>query len=154
LSFNSRVVSAHWDDSVDRWTVTLEDGQAQFLSLCTGIASRYHMPEFKGEVHHTSRWPEKYDFEGKKVGGIGTGATGVHMIQELAPVVAHLTVFQRMPNLALPMKQRKMSAEEQQKLKDEWYTILFGHRYQTFSGFPHDLVRKPIAETTVEEQVL
>ncbi|KAJ3991430.1 cyclohexanone monooxygenase [Lentinula boryana] len=163
VSFNSRVVSAHWDDSVDRWTVTSEDGRifrAQFLSLCTGIASKHHMPEikgidkFKGEVHHTSRWPEKYDFAGKKVGVIGTGATGVQVIQELAPVVAHLTVFQRTPNLALPMKQRKMSAEEQQKLKDEWYTILFGRRYQTFSGFPHDLVPKPIAETTVEERAL
>ncbi|KAJ3978891.1 hypothetical protein F5890DRAFT_1380070, partial [Lentinula detonsa] len=89
VSFNSRVVSAHWDDSVDRWTVTLEDSQAQFLSLCTGIALRYHMPEFKGidkfkgEVHHTLRWLEKYNFKGKKVRGIGTGATGVHMIQEL-----------------------------------------------------------------------
>ncbi|KAJ3898747.1 cyclohexanone monooxygenase [Lentinula edodes] len=160
--FNSRVASAHWNDSVDRWTVTTEDGRVfrgQFLSLCTGIGSKSHIPEFKGldtfpgEVHHSSRWPEKYDFKGKKAGIIGTGATGVQIIQEIAPVVSHLTVFQRTPNLTLPMRQRKISVEEQKKLKD-LYPILYGRRYQTFAGFPYDLDPKPVADTTPEERAL
>ncbi|KAJ3975768.1 cyclohexanone monooxygenase [Lentinula raphanica] len=165
ISFNSRVVSASWDDSVDRWTLTTEDGRkfrGQFLSLCTGIASKYHLPEirgietFQGEIHHSSRWPkeDEYDFKGKKVGVIGTGATGVQIIQELAPIASHLTVFQRTPNLALPMKQRKISVEEQTKLKEEWYPIFYGRRNQTFSGFLHDLVPKSIAQTTKEERAL
>ncbi|KAJ4478403.1 cyclohexanone monooxygenase [Lentinula aciculospora] len=163
VSFSSRVISAHWNDSVDRWTVTTEDGRVfrgQFLSLCTGIASKYHIPEFKGiasfkgEVHHTARWPEEYDFKGKRVGVIGTGSTGVQVIQEIAPIVSHLTVFQRTPNLALPMKQRKISVEEQDKLKKELYPIFYGRRNQTFSGFLHDLDPKPMAETTLEERTL
>ncbi|KAJ3848875.1 cyclohexanone monooxygenase [Lentinula lateritia] len=163
VMFNSRVVSAHWNDSVDRWTVTVEDGrvfQSQFISLCTGIASKYHLPElrgmesFKGEVHHSSRWPEKYDFKGKRVGVIGTGATGVQIIQEIAPIVDHLTVFQRTPNLALPMRQQKISIEEQARMKKELYPIFYGRRYQTFSGFLYDIDPKPIADTTPEELAL
>ncbi|KAJ3792681.1 cyclohexanone monooxygenase [Lentinula aff. detonsa] len=160
--FNSRVASAHWNDSVNRWTVTTEDGRvfrAQFLSLCTGIGSKYYVPDFKGldtfkgEVHHTARWPEEYDFTGKRAGIIGTGATGVQVIQEIAPVVAHLTVFQRTPNLTLPMRQRKISVEEQKKMKD-LYPILYRRRYQTFAGFPYDLDPKPVADTTPEERAL
>ncbi|KAJ3780794.1 cyclohexanone monooxygenase [Lentinula aff. detonsa] len=160
--FNSRVASAHWNDSVNRWTVTTEDGRvfrAQFLSLCTGIGSKYHVPDFKGldtfkgEVHHTARWPEEYDFTGKRAGIIGTGATGVQVIQEIAPVVAHLTVFQRTPNLTLPMRQRKISVEEQKKMKT-LYPILYRRRYQTFAGFPYDLDPKPVADTTPEERAL
>ncbi|KAJ4498526.1 hypothetical protein C8R41DRAFT_864715 [Lentinula lateritia] len=99
--FNSRVVSAHWDDSADRWNLTTEDGEVfrgQFLSLCTGIGSKYYIPEFKGlntfkgEMHHTARWPETHDYKGKRIGVIGTGATGVQVIQEIAPVVAHLNL--------------------------------------------------------------
>ncbi|KAE9390459.1 cyclohexanone monooxygenase [Gymnopus androsaceus JB14] len=161
--FNTRVDSAVWDDSVDRWTLTTEDGQvfrAQFLSLCTGLGSKSFTPEFKGietfkgEVHHTSRWPEEYDLTGKRVGIIGTGATGVQVIQEIAPIVDHLTVFQRTPNLCLPMRQRQISAEEQEKLKDRLYPILFGRRNQTFSGFPYDVDSKPTLDATTEERIL
>ncbi|KAJ3981157.1 cyclohexanone monooxygenase [Lentinula detonsa] len=161
--YNSRVASAHWNDSVNRWTVTTEDGRvfrAQFLSLCTGIGAKHHIPEFKGldtfegEIHHASRWPEEYDFTGKRAGVIGTGSTGVQIIQEIAPVVAHLTVFQRTPNLTLPMRQRKISPEEQDQLKEDLYPVFYNRRNQTFSGLFYDLDPTPIADTTPEERTL
>ncbi|KAJ4478402.1 cyclohexanone monooxygenase [Lentinula aciculospora] len=160
--FNSRVASAHWNDSIDQWTVTTEDSRVfrgQFLSLCTGIGSKSYIPEFKGldtfkgEVHHSSRWPEQYDFTGKRAGIIGTGATGVQIIQEIAPIVSHLTVFQRTPNLTLPMKQRRIGVQEQEKMKD-LYPLFYARRYQTFAGFPYDLESKPVADTTPEERAL
>ncbi|KAE9392011.1 FAD/NAD(P)-binding domain-containing protein [Gymnopus androsaceus JB14] len=161
--FNSRVVSAVWDNSEDRWTVTTEDGRvfrAQFLSLCTGGGSKYYIPEykgletFKGQMHHTARWPNECNLEGKRVGVIGTGATGVQLIQEIAPIVGHLTVFQRTPNLTLPRRQRDVSAEEQEKLKNDFYPILFNRRYQTFAGMHHDLDPKPTLDATPEERAI
>ncbi|KAJ4478401.1 cyclohexanone monooxygenase [Lentinula aciculospora] len=159
--FNSRVVAARWSDSIDRWTLTTEDGQVfrgQFLSLCTGIGSKYHIPKFKGldsfqgEMHHTARWPKDYDYKGKRVGIIGTGATGVQVIQEIAPLVAHLTVFQRTPNLTLPMRQRTLTPEE--KVKKDLYAVSFGRRYQTFTGLNFDINPKLMLDATPEERAL
>ncbi|KAJ3885780.1 cyclohexanone monooxygenase [Lentinula edodes] len=161
--FNSRVVSAHWDDPADRWNLTTEDGEVfrgQFLSLCTGIGSKYYIPEFKGlstfkgEMHHTARWPETHDYSGKRVGVIGTGATGVQVIQEIAPVVAHLTVFQRTPNMTLPMRQRKLDPDEEDKLKKELYAVSFGRRHQTFTGLHFDINPKLMFDATPEERTL
>ncbi|KAE9387851.1 cyclohexanone monooxygenase [Gymnopus androsaceus JB14] len=161
--FSSRVVSAVWDDSVDRWMLTTEDGRvfrSQFLSLCTGVGSKHYIPDFKGldtfkgQVHHTSKWPTDCDLQGKKVGIIGTGATGVQLIQEIAPIVEHLTVFQRTPNYALPMRQQKINPEEDEKLKNNLYSILFSRRLQTFSGLLCDLDPKPTLDATPEERTL
>ncbi|KAJ3792682.1 cyclohexanone monooxygenase [Lentinula aff. detonsa] len=109
---------------------------------------------FKGQVYHTARWPEKYDIKGKKVGVIGNGASGVQVIQEIAPTVSHLTVFQRTPNMALPMKQRKINGAEEEKVKRDLYPLLYARRSQTFAGFFYDFKQTPIADTTPEERVL
>ncbi|KIK62761.1 hypothetical protein GYMLUDRAFT_41664 [Collybiopsis luxurians FD-317 M1] len=161
--FNSRVASAAWDDSDDQWAVTTEDGRvfhSQFLLLCTGIGSKAYIPNFKGletfkgEMHHTSRWPKEYNFEGKRVGVIGTGATGVQVIQTIASEVRHLTVFQRTPNLCLPMRQRQISKEEHDKKKEDLYPILFNRRNQTFAGFLHDFDAKLTLDATPEERAI
>jgi cation diffusion facilitator CzcD-associated flavoprotein CzcO len=68
---------------------------------------------FTGQSCHTHRWPkEGVDFAGKRVGIIGTGATAVQTIQEIAKTVGHLTVFQRTPNWCAPLHNRKVSEEE------------------------------------------
>ncbi|KAE9396752.1 FAD dependent oxidoreductase [Gymnopus androsaceus JB14] len=161
--FNSRVVSAVWDDSVDRWMLTTDDGRvfrAQFLSLCTGIGSKHYVPDFKGldtfkgQVHHTAKWSADCDLQGKKVGVIGTGATGVQLIQEIAPIVEHLTVFQRTPNYALPMRQQKINPEEDEKLKNDLYPVIFARRHQTFSGMYYDIDMKPTMSATPEERII
>ncbi|KAE9399195.1 cyclohexanone monooxygenase [Gymnopus androsaceus JB14] len=140
--FNSRVDSAVWDDSVDRWTLTTEDGRVfrgQFLSLCTGIET------FKGQLHHSSRWPEEYDLNGKRE---------YSSMQEIAPIADHLTVFQRTPNLCVPMRQRQISAEEQEKLKSRLYPILFGRSRQTLSGLAYNVDPKPTLDATTEERII
>ncbi|KAJ3756215.1 cyclohexanone monooxygenase [Lentinula raphanica] len=161
--FNSRVVSAHWDNSAERWTVSTANGlimRSQFFILCTGKTSAFHTPDFKGldtfkgEMYHTSRWPAEYDLKGKRVGVIGTGASGVQVIQTVAPIVSHLTVFQRTPNYALPMRQQPLSVEEVEKAKRDLYPTIFSRRMQTFSGCYYDVIHKPIADTTPEERAL
>jgi cyclohexanone monooxygenase len=60
---------------------------------------------------------------GKRVGVIGTGASGVQVAQEAAGVAAHLTVFQRTPNLALPMRQRKLDEDTIRRMKEKYPEI-------------------------------
>ncbi|KAF5364616.1 hypothetical protein D9758_005630 [Tetrapyrgos nigripes] len=165
--FNSRVSEAEWDGKEDRWVVKTEDGKkvakARFLLLCTGIGSKYYIPDlkglssFKGIMHHTARWPQEgVDVKGKRVGIIGTGATGVQVIQELAPDVGHLTVFQRTPNMALPMQQGQVTAEMQESMKAEGlYTTFFKRCRQTFGGFAYDLIQdKSALDVSPEERRL
>src|SRR5438445_335811 len=83
----------------------------------TGMGSKPYVPDlsglsdFAGARHHTALWPQQgLDLAGKRVGVIGTGASGVQVAQEAAGVAAHLTVFQRTPNMALPMRQTKLDA--------------------------------------------
>ena len=68
---------------------------------------------YKGESCHTARWPhEPVSFEGKRVAVIGTGATGVQTIQEVAKTAKSLTVFQRTPNWCAPLLNSKSAPEE------------------------------------------
>ena len=147
IRFNTRVSAAKFDEASGQWRVTTEDGhraRARFLVLCTGIGSKPHIPDieglndFRGRVYHTGQWPQEgVDLSGQRVGVIGTGATGVQVIQELAPVVSQLTVFQRTPNMALPMRQRQLDAAEKRKWK-EGMPEKYAKRARTFGGYEYD----------------
>ncbi len=123
IQFNAHVTSAVFDEQANCWTIQLESGQrvrAQFLIAAVGLLSARHTPpfegmdSFEGESFHTSRWPqEKVDFTGKRVAVIGTGATAVQLIPEIAPEVGHLTVFQRTPNYCAPCRNSPVTDEEQ-----------------------------------------
>jgi len=105
IQFNSRVAAAHYQDGPRCWDVALEDGsrhRARFLITAIGPLSAPTLPRiagresFRGEAFHTYHWPHgPVDFAGKRVAVIGTGATGVQTIQEVAKTAANLTVFQR-----------------------------------------------------------
>jgi cation diffusion facilitator CzcD-associated flavoprotein CzcO len=108
------------------------------------------MNEYKGECHHTSVWPQQgLNYHGKKVAVIGTGATGVQAIQEIGPHVSHLTVFQRTPNLCLPMRQQPLDVDIQ--LKDKaTYASAFKLRLETFAGFTFGFRKANIFDDTPE----
>ncbi|ESK89551.1 cyclohexanone monooxygenase [Moniliophthora roreri MCA 2997] len=147
IRFNSKVVSAHWDDVSSCWNTTTADGavfRSKYLILCIGFAAKMYIPEwkgvgsFKGAVYHTSKWPQEgVDFGGKRVGVIGTGATGVQVIQTIYDQCDSLTVFQRTPNIALPMRLLKLNKEDRRG--DSFPTIL-RHRLETFAGFGYDFL--------------
>jgi cation diffusion facilitator CzcD-associated flavoprotein CzcO len=142
--FNSFVNSATWNDAESRWTVTTKKGdtfKAKYLSLNTGFAAKRYIPDwkgiesFKGTFLHPSYWPrEGIDLKGKKVALIGTGATGVQISSEIAPIVDQLVVFQRTLATCLPMKQVNYQNGEQAVPKKE-YQKLFDGRGHHFSGF-------------------
>ncbi|KAI1118263.1 hypothetical protein F5Y14DRAFT_257690 [Nemania sp. NC0429] len=160
-SFNTVVVAAHFDTGSGRWTVKTFDGRtarAKYLILATGsTANRYipHWPgmeKFKGIIHHSSLWPEeKFDAQGKRCAVIGTGASGVQIVQAWGPVASEVKVFQRTPNLALPMRRRELTAAEQENAKRH-YPEVFKYREKVFSGFLFDFYEKNTFDDTPEDR--
>ncbi|KAJ8081042.1 hypothetical protein PM082_017882 [Marasmius tenuissimus] len=163
IRFNTRVTSAHWNVNTDRWDVQTESGATaspRFLILCTGFVAKFYVPPFRGIenfqgiVRHTSQWPDEgLSFEGKKVAVVGTGASGVQVIQEIGPVVKHLTVFQRTPNFATPMRQTTLDRETQQA-KKKLYPTIFKRRLQTLVGLDYNPFPQDFFSATPEERDL
>lgn len=106
MRFGTVVTGAVWDPDAETWAVSIEGGEtvtARYLLTATGFLSMPKMPEiegiesFAGTVIHTTAWDDSHDLEGKRIAVIGTGATAVQLIPELAKVAAELTVYQRTP---------------------------------------------------------
>ncbi|RDB23474.1 Baeyer-Villiger monooxygenase [Hypsizygus marmoreus] len=170
MRFNTPVVSAQFDVSTDRWAVKTSTGltvHARFLILSTGYASIPHIPPikgldtFQGICHHTARFPQDGTcdtlFTNKRVGVIGTGASGVQIVQSAGPVAAHLTVFQRTPQFALPMRQQPVSIFTQQEMMsgpDPLYPIILQRRFQTLTGTYYENTPKLLKDVSREERVL
>ena len=104
MRFGVVVDGARWDEEERHWIVNLHDGatlRARYLLTATGFLSQPKMPEipgidtFDGTVVHTTKWDHDLDLEGRRAAVIGTGATAVQLIPEIAPKLAELTVFQR-----------------------------------------------------------
>ena len=126
--FHTTVEETAWDEASGRWRVTTDRGdemRARFVILANGIlttpklARIEGMQSFKGDAFHTSRWNYNVDLKGKRVGIIGTGATAVQAIPELAKVVKALYVFQRTPSSIDIRDQRATTEEERQTWANE-----------------------------------
>jgi cyclohexanone monooxygenase len=119
--FHTTVERTDWDESTSRWTVSTDRGdrmRARYVVLANGILTtpklaRIHgMETFAGQAFHTSRWDYNVDLQDKRVGIIGTGATAVQVIPEIAKVVKSLHVFQRTPSTIDVRDQRATTQEE------------------------------------------
>ncbi|MFI9506622.1 flavin-containing monooxygenase [Nocardia sp. NPDC052566] len=111
IRFSTTVTDAAFDEDARCWRVRTDAGDeltARFLISATGALTRPKMPdipgvsEFGGVTMHTSRWDHSQDLRGKRVAVIGTGASAVQVIPEIAPRVERLVVFQRTPIWCLP----------------------------------------------------
>jgi cation diffusion facilitator CzcD-associated flavoprotein CzcO len=111
MRFNTVVEGARWDDDAQLWRVALAGGETiatRFLFTATGFLSQPRMPDipgitsFDGRVIHTTEWDDAYDPAGDRIAVIGTGATAVQLIPELAKKAADLTVYQRTPIWVVP----------------------------------------------------
>src|SRR5579863_8160039 len=126
--FHTTVKSTTWDEQSGRWIVETDRGdkmRARFVILANGIlttpklARIAGMEKFKGESFHTSRWNYNIDLSGKRVGIIGTGATAVQAVPELAKIVGDLYVFQRTPSSIDVRDQRATTDEEREAWAQE-----------------------------------
>ena len=161
MRFNATVTSAHWDETTDQWTVTLESGEratARFLCTAIGILSAHTLPaipgrdSFEGPAYHPARWPHTpVDFTGKRVGIIGTGATAIQAIPEIAKQAQHLTVFQRRPNWAAPLHNSRIGKEEMERIKAR-YDEIYAHCASTPMWFIHQADRRKTLDVPPEER--
>ncbi len=137
IDVNTRVTGARFDERSRTWTVDTDTDRTirtRFLVMCTGFASKPFVPDlaglddFVGDLHHTAAWPGSGTMmRQRSVAVIGTGASGVQVVQEAAHQAARVTVFQRTPVTAIPMRQRRLDPGEQAIAK-RGYPELFRER--------------------------
>ncbi|KAK9422975.1 putative Cyclohexanone monooxygenase [Seiridium unicorne] len=130
IEFETRVDSAHYDDTEGLWTVTTANRLSvtcRYFIPATGPLSVAKDPpfpglkSFKGEWYQSSNWPTKQvDFANKRIAVVGTGATGVQIIPKLATVAKTLTVFQRTPNYVLPGRNYVIDEYQAAKIKQTY----------------------------------
>ena len=161
IRFDTRIDSAHYDDATGRWKLVTQQGEridAQYLVCCMGMLSapltnRFHgQSSFKGQIHHTALWPkEGVDLKGKRVAVVGVGATGIQVIQSIAPEVAELKVFVRTPQYMIPMRNPKYGEKEWADFAARFHELKARVR-GTFAGFDYDFDAGPWADKTPAER--
>ena len=118
LRLGADMLEAHWDPETERWTVRTPRGTytARWLIMGTGHLADPRLPDvpgldaFEGEVIHSARWDHTVDLKGKRVAVVGTGASAIQVIPELAATAAELVVFQRTPAWVTPRVVKPYSA--------------------------------------------
>ncbi|PON10553.1 cyclohexanone monooxygenase, partial [Candidatus Entotheonella serta] len=161
MQFNTRVTGAEFDEQQNQWTIHTDGGEtvtAPYLITAVGTLSDTNIPAFKGlenftgKWYHTSRFPhEGVDCTGKRVAVVGTGATAVQAIPEIAQQAKHLTVFQRTANYCVPARNGKVDPEVVKARKADYDGIVQRIRESLF-GQEHYLIPKSVLEVTPEER--
>ena len=161
ISFSSDVTAATYDEDRSCWRIELSSGltyTTRILVTALGVLSEPTFPTiegidtFQGEYFHTARWPKtQVRLEGKNVAVIGTGASGVQTIQEIAKTVQNLTVFQRRPNWCAPLNNAPIASEEMKKIRDN-YNDMFILCSESQGGFIWTIDPRNTFEVTPEER--
>ena len=161
IQFNARVEAMTWNEDRATWTVKTQQGEpveAQFVITALGPLSAPVVPpfagheSFKGRIVHTARWPrEGIDLKGKRVGVVGTGATGIQVIQTIASEVRHLTVFQRTANYAVPMTNPRYDDADRAAIRAK-YPQTREAIWRTFVGFDEQGETRPYFSLSPEER--
>ncbi|MFD5747332.1 flavin-containing monooxygenase [Streptomyces sp. NPDC127033] len=159
--FSTGVTSLTWDDSSEKWIVATDRGdafRATYVVTATGTLSQPKLPgipgieDFKGHTFHTSRWDYGYTggtadggltgLSEKRVGVVGTGATGIQVIPMLAEDAGHVYVFQRTPSTVDVRANRRTTAEDVGADHDGWARERRDNYLRIVSGEPteEDLV--------------
>jgi cation diffusion facilitator CzcD-associated flavoprotein CzcO len=162
MQFNCRVETAEFDETTNLWRLRLNDGRdlsCRFLFMALGLLSIPTLPKlegmdsFKGRSFHTFHWPhEGVGLAGKNVGVIGTGATAIQVIGEIADKVGELTVFQRRPNWAAPLNNGPISPQEMDEIRARFDQI-FATCARTPGGFEHEPDRRGFHQVSREERL-
>jgi cation diffusion facilitator CzcD-associated flavoprotein CzcO len=161
IQFDTRVESAVYDEAANLWVITTDGGETftcKYFIPATGPLSRPIDPpfegleSFEGEWYLTARWPERdVDLTGKRVGVIGTGATGVQVVPVIAPVAAEVTVFQRTPNFVMAAGNRALTDAERDAIKDR-YESIWARTQQQAGGFAMNDAPQAVSETDPAQQ--
>ncbi|KIW73680.1 hypothetical protein PV04_01778 [Phialophora macrospora] len=142
ITYSANVTGASYDESAGEWSVTTENGHkaiCKYLICATGSSFKACYPDFKnlhqfrGQLIHSTRWPEVANTKDARVAIVGSSATAVQCTQEIAKEARHLTVYIRTASISLPMFQRPLS-EFEQRVSKSMYRHMFAYCRQTKSG--------------------
>ena len=132
IQLETAITSAVFDEQSSRWLITSDDGHqysAKYLVTALGLLAATNVPKingidrFRGNMYHTANWPADAVIEGKRVGVIGTGSTGCQVITAIAPIVGHLTVFQRSAQYTVPVGNGPLSRDYVDEIKRNYDEI-------------------------------
>ena len=161
FEFGVSVSKAEYSEATQRWTVSLEDGRradAQWLVPAVGFSSVLNIPQirginqFRGPIYHTARWPrDAMDMCGKKVAVIGTGPSGVQIIQSVGKVAKAMTIYQQTPCLTLRKYSRPDRTAETLGMGPDDYRETLEVGLRSFNGF-HYALRDQDTLTLPEEE--
>jgi cation diffusion facilitator CzcD-associated flavoprotein CzcO len=161
IEFDTRVTAAIFDEATDRWIVEAGDGARTTASICvmaTGCLSSPNLPKidgidrFEGVTYHTGRWPhEAVDFNGQRVGVIGTGSSAIQSIPLIARQAEHLFVFQRTPNYTVPAHNAPLDPDVVRATKAD-YAGLRERAKRTPPGLAARFNKMSALATTAEER--
>jgi cation diffusion facilitator CzcD-associated flavoprotein CzcO len=118
--FGTELQTARWDAAAARWSIVTSTGDytARFLVVATGALSEPATPDlpglrgFTGATFHSARWNHDLDLTGRRVAVVGTGASAIQFVPRIAPVVAHLDVYQRTPPWVVARTDRAIGGRE------------------------------------------
>ncbi|OHW97535.1 cyclopentanone -monooxygenase [Colletotrichum incanum] len=159
--FNARVKEVRYDVRARTWSLSTTNGlrlTCRFVVFGTGSLTKPYVPafpkmdEFAGQVIHPRHWPDGLDVRDKRIGIIGQGATGLQIVQELAKQDCELSVFVRNPCIAVPIRQRSLSFEETEQMKNLYEGIFFKAKYGSASALPYNQSCGKFEEATELEQ--
>jgi len=162
MQFDCRVERAQFDETHNLWRLQVSDGReltARYIIMALGLLSIPTLPRlegidaFKGPSFHTFYWPhEPVELSGKRVAVVGTGATGIQVIGEIADKVKELTVFQRRPNWSAPLNNSEISTQEMDDIRAR-YDQIFETCARTPGAFEHEPDRRGFYEVSREERL-
>lgn len=160
MQFNTEMTGADWNPKSNLWKVQTSTGQhldAKYLVTGVGLLSRQNFPDYpgidqyKGELYHSGSWPEEHDFQGKRVGVIGSGSTGVQIITELADQVKQLVCFQRTPQYVVPSGETVATPEYREKI-NESYEAIWKQVKESIFAFGFNESTTPVMSVSKEER--
>jgi cation diffusion facilitator CzcD-associated flavoprotein CzcO len=143
VRLNTGVDAARWDEETSTWVLSLDSGEefvADVLISGQGMFGELKYPDiegrdtFGGVAMHTGAWDESVSLDGKRVAVIGSAASGVQSIPEIAEVAGHLTVFQRSANWVLPKEDVEHTAEQLEAFADPTALAEYHRGIMTFLG--------------------
>ncbi|KIW62213.1 hypothetical protein PV04_10409 [Phialophora macrospora] len=160
FQFKTELTGAQWDDSEQLWVVEVSTGQVfkcKYLVTALGLLSRQNLPDipgiktFKGEIHHTARWPEGLDLTDKRVGVLGNGSTGVQVIISVAQVAKKLVSFQRTPQYSVPSGDREVHPDYRKDV-NERYEEIWEKAKNSMFAFGFEESKRPMSSVSEEER--
>lgn len=163
LKLHTLVRKAHWDSNDDQWALQLQsvDGddidslRADIVVSAVGLLGEARLPDidglsdFRGPLLHTSAWDPGLELNGQRIAVIGTAASGVQLVPELARIAQQVSVFQRAPSWMVPKDDRPFSPEELFRFRRAFRTRL--ERWRIFKQFHHYAAKGLDDRVVIEE---